>query len=382
MFFVSVFARVSSFTLLFVATLASCRNPAERHPISDSVVVDTSQVIHVSLQRADSLYGDSPMKLETLVDQAEKLHSIGTDTAIGALDGRDELMFGRIDQAEITTTQQLLVLDGQASQLKLFTINGKPLQTLGGAGQGPGEYQSPMNFSASSTDTLAVFESNGRIHLYSMGPDSISFSRFLDLKVFLNEGCLMNGQLVIHGIRKDSRSAFHVFGLDGQFRYSFGEIYRTPDRRLRDQLSNSEIECIERDNIVIAAPVLIPQIRAYEVQSGKLLWTVSPTDYKPIDIRVDSDGSTRNRIPSEGYHGSIELHVDEEGSTIVYQFALVTPESREKGELANIHTLLVSRDGGGAFYVGDSIARLRDTRGGSILFSRKNPFPQLLVGSE
>lgn len=58
---------------------------------------------------------------------------------IGALDGSPELQFGQISGVDVSPEGEILVLDAQAQEVRVFGPDGAYLRTLGEAGSGPGE---------------------------------------------------------------------------------------------------------------------------------------------------------------------------------------------------------------------------------------------------
>ncbi len=62
------------------------------------------------------------------------------DLRIGAADGDPEYQFGQIAGLGITSAGEILVLDGQAAHLKVFSPSGEHVRTIGRPGSGPGEF--------------------------------------------------------------------------------------------------------------------------------------------------------------------------------------------------------------------------------------------------
>lgn len=61
--------------------------------------------------------------------------------SVGLLDGPPEFLFGRIATAARDEDGNLVVADGQANEIRIFDPRGEHLQTLGGEGEGPGEFE-------------------------------------------------------------------------------------------------------------------------------------------------------------------------------------------------------------------------------------------------
>lgn len=58
------------------------------------------------------------------------------------MDGPDEVLFGRIVSVSVDDAGNLVVADGQARAIRIFDGDGAYLRTMGGPGEGPGEFGS------------------------------------------------------------------------------------------------------------------------------------------------------------------------------------------------------------------------------------------------
>ena len=61
--------------------------------------------------------------------------------SIGAVDGPDEEIFGRIASVALDGAGNFIVADAQIGEIRIFDPSGDHLRTLGGAGEGPGEFR-------------------------------------------------------------------------------------------------------------------------------------------------------------------------------------------------------------------------------------------------
>ena len=61
--------------------------------------------------------------------------------SIGAIDGPAEVLFGRIASVAVGGAGSLIVADGQMGEIRIFDASGVHLQTIGGPGEGPGEFR-------------------------------------------------------------------------------------------------------------------------------------------------------------------------------------------------------------------------------------------------
>ena len=61
--------------------------------------------------------------------------------SIGAIDGPDEVLFGSIASVAVDGAGNLIVADVQMDEIRIFDASGVHLQTIGGPGEGPGEFR-------------------------------------------------------------------------------------------------------------------------------------------------------------------------------------------------------------------------------------------------
>lgn len=77
--------------------------------------------------------------------------------AVGSLNGPEAEQFGSIGGVLPLSSGEVAVLDGQASEIRVFDRAGTFLRTIGQKGDGPGEFQQP-NALALFGDTVAVYD--------------------------------------------------------------------------------------------------------------------------------------------------------------------------------------------------------------------------------
>ena len=94
---------------------------------------------------------------------------IGPDptVTIGASDGRPEYLFGDVRGVVLTADRQIAVADGLSQQVRYFDERGVHLRTVGGPGDGPGEFRSLWALELCDGSLHAFDVSNGRVSVWS-----------------------------------------------------------------------------------------------------------------------------------------------------------------------------------------------------------------------
>ena len=86
---------------------------------------------------------------------------------VGALDGRGPELFGRVQDVVAGPGGTFWVIEGQAHEIRAFGPDGRWLRTLGGPGQGPGEFAFPSTAFWSPDDRLWIYDiQNSRFTVY------------------------------------------------------------------------------------------------------------------------------------------------------------------------------------------------------------------------
>ena len=105
--------------------LGACGDGGERIP-SPAQFIDSAGVAIVTNPSGDAVY--AAIAPEPVL-------------SIGAIDGPAEVLFGRIASVAVDGAGNLIVADGQMNEIRLFDASGVHLQTIGGPGEGPGEFR-------------------------------------------------------------------------------------------------------------------------------------------------------------------------------------------------------------------------------------------------
>lgn len=127
----------------------------------------------------------------TLTDPGQRIFgSVGTDPvlSLGGPDALGPTQFHQIQGVHIDSKDRIWVADGQSAELRLFLPDGRHLRTVGGRGNGPGEFQRLRLLGPFRGDSVAVWD--------------LGLSR---LTVLDGEGDLARSEQVVPGDRPSIR---------------------------------------------------------------------------------------------------------------------------------------------------------------------------------
>lgn len=93
------------------------------------------------------------------------------EVAVGRLDGPEEYLFGRVTSIAVDDSRRVYVLDDQAQHVRVYDADGVYLETLGGRGEGPGEFTRAESMAVLPDGRLVVRDpGNLRVQVFGPGP--------------------------------------------------------------------------------------------------------------------------------------------------------------------------------------------------------------------
>lgn len=155
-------ARPSLISLVVLTLLAGCTGTSpDAEGESWQVVRDTIGETVVVRTVAGSVWGEDAVLVP--------------EVSIGALDGPEELLLGSVRSLAVGQDGEIYVMDAQVPALRVYAADGAYLRTLGGEGEGPGEYKRPDGGLAVLSDGRIVLRdpSNARFNVYSAEGESL-----------------------------------------------------------------------------------------------------------------------------------------------------------------------------------------------------------------
>jgi len=98
---------------------------------------------------------------------------------IGAIDGPDEVLFGRIVSVAVDGAGRLIVADEQNGEIRIFDAAGAHLQTIGGSGEGPGEFRNLGGAWTTAEGTIVAVDTRlDRITRFGPGGELVATATF------------------------------------------------------------------------------------------------------------------------------------------------------------------------------------------------------------
>jgi hypothetical protein len=94
---------------------------------------------------------------------------------IGAVEGDDHYIFGRVSDVEVTSDGSIWVADGQGPRVRIYDRNGRYVRDVYRAGAGPGEIKGIMGIDLTPDRQIAIWDlPNHRVSLYRENGDYVT----------------------------------------------------------------------------------------------------------------------------------------------------------------------------------------------------------------
>ena len=199
-------------------------------------------------------------------------------------DSRGPELFGYVPRAAIGSDGNIVVLDADAQEIRIFDSDGGFVERFGGWGDGPMELRGAIDFHLFPDGRIAV--SLGRLGPIKIFQRSDRGWELLDIVDFrptpANSLCGMSdGRLFSGGYQREYETILNEF--DAGIR-RFGRGYQHEHSLIRMTLSGGLVECLEQPDRIVFGFMHLPIVRSYTTE-GVLQWTaVARDDYLQLEI--------------------------------------------------------------------------------------------------
>jgi len=210
--------------------------------------------------------------------------------AFGSEGDAEADLIGNIKAALLLPSGDVVVLDDRSSEVRIFDGAGRPMQRLGRAGRGPGEFFHLRALAVRSDGRLYVGDLLRRIQVFAPSAAGYRLVGAWQVAVSPVSMCFLGGQLVVQGETMGD-SLLQVIGSSGRRIRSFGAIYRSPNAYLNERFGEGMVACDAARGLILYAPrTAIGEVRAYR-PDGSLEWRVALGGYQAPRIEERGGGS-------------------------------------------------------------------------------------------
>ncbi len=156
--------------------------------------------------------------------------------------------FASVMDATFGPDGSIYVADGRNHHVRRYSNDGRLITTIGRRGNGPGEFQWPIELAVSKNDSLFVWDQ--RLKRFSLFDQDGSFVRTFDPPYHWLANSLRidaEGQIVVSALGTNNPHGIHVFDTRGTHQRSFAEVQVDQDMYpgFRNSLAGGYTDVIE-----------------------------------------------------------------------------------------------------------------------------------------
>lgn len=356
-------ALASGLLLLGSAFSPGAAQTAGRHP-NPAYIAPAPRTVTVA-------FGDR----EFIAPPDDPTRLIGT---IGTEDGPAATLFGRIKQATLLDDSTVAVIDETAPEVRLFSVAGRHVQTVGRMGEGPGEFRAPQAVTRSPSGELLISDIRRNVQIFRTGPRGFEHRQTWQLPFSPRSMCFVGQRLFANATILDNASIIHEISDSGTVVRSFGAVYRSPNPLINYETGQGRIACDARRQLVYFMPGGgLGEVRAFRL-TGELVWRIRVSDYRTNVVTDLPDGLRVEESPL-GAHTALGLMLVD-GNELCAVWTLVPADKMEpKASPARTQRVLIEPSSGKAVSLGRQPGRVSDIRGPIRLEVSNDPFPSIAV---
>lgn len=308
--------------------------------------------------------------------------SVGEPTRMLGVMEAPGLVLGVIADVEILDDGTILVADRSASAIHHLSPEGDLLATFGGPGEGPGEFQSPIDITLLANDEYGVLDADRfRVTRVQIEETSHRFVGEIPIAAQASRLCSWDRRLLLNAVQGDY--ALVRIDLSGAV---VGRHYDLTDAAdadlpvqlqddLRDRARQGVLACSESGEVVFASEWM-PDVMVFG-PPGDLRASAKLSPYVPLRYELGESGSPTVVLPEAGWvHRTKTVHQLPDG-VIMAQLMRFGPggEGRD-GSPTELRLLRLSD--GAQLSLPDTLPSIATIREGMAWGWRNLPFPQVI----
>jgi len=298
--------------------------------------------------------------------------------SVGLLDGDVGQVFGQITDVTVGPKGRLFVLDGRLSVVRVYDVNGRLEESIGGPGRGPGEFVGPVAVSVSGGGELLVADIDHTVSVFAPSQDGHEFVERWPIGAAPNDVCEIGGTVFVQVSPGGVQAPIRAFDLAGSQGATFPPVYRSGKRRIQMEINRGKLVCVDARNLVVYASGMIGELRAYH-PDGTAVWSTSFEGYRPMELRELGPNAMSARFTEAGSHSFLALSPTG-NDYLVVQVAVQTLAGHEaRLPYTAIETYLVDLQSGRGRRLGESLPHMGSTDSGYWVEVQQLPFPQVRV---
>ena len=171
---------------------------------------------------------------------------------------------GRVDAAAALPDGRILVLDAQASTVRILSAAGAQVGRIGRAGRGPGDLFHPLSLAVDPAGNVYVGDLLRRVQRFLPDGPAFALDTVLPVSASALGLCVLDSLLVVHGTDLADPAVIQIYTTGGTPVRRFGAAYRSPATIINYEYGRGRIACLRREHrIAYAAAGGVPAVRVF-----------------------------------------------------------------------------------------------------------------------
>lgn len=245
------------------------------------------------------------------------------------------------DPKDIAVNSEGEILVLEANRIKVFSESGKHLRTIGGAGQGPGEFLDPNYFEIDRKNNIVVMDStNQRIQILNQSGDYQGGFPVLGNQAGSPIAITKKNEILMlnRAQTTEPSSLWMLFDYNGQLLDERGERKSTASIQITSRLYSYSFDLDEEDNLYVAAHYR-PLLQIYSSTHELNLESTYEVPFEVPEITMIGSGRRAIVNAERVSHG-----MDTDGLGRIYILALTRLQNLEEKSVG-IEVVTMSRSG-------------------------------------
>lgn len=340
------------------------------HPALGSVLpVDVGRIVEDTLP--DGLSAEAAA---SWWDMRNSLLSARTVLTIPAASTDTAAVFGRIWDALVAPSGDIVIFDELAQEVRIFDSTGRIVQVIGGIGDGPDEFRFANGIEFLSDGRLVVSTRNRGLRVFVATRDGWKLDEVIDIPVVPEDLCSVGNRVFLSAWGRTQNTVVHEVKMtsDGTHR-PFVSGYKADHWLLQSQMADGLIGCLAEPTRVVFAYELVPIVRSFDPNSQTNLWTSQIEGFVSPEVVEGFDGGryvTRRRAAIEDIVGG--LHAID-ANHLLLQSARFNSQARS----ITVNSFLLDATTGRGASLGDALPVIFDPSRERFIAMFEDPYPRV-----